>query len=192
MVLLIDNYDSFTYNLYQYIARYEKDIKVVRNDEITIKETEKIKPSHIVISSGPKKPTDAGQSIDIIKHFYKDIPILGISLGHQCIGVAFGAKLNSSKKIFHGKTSIIMHKGTNVFEGIKNPMKVARYHSLVLDMDTIPDCFEIAAITEDKELMAIYHKEYPLVGLQFNPESIYTPEGMKIIGNFLGKEPNIC
>ncbi len=145
-------------------------------------------PSHIVISSGPGTPQKAGLCMDIIKNFYKKIPILGVGLGHQCIGLAFGAKLIQSKKLSHGKTSIVMHKGMNIFEEIKNPMRVGRYHSLVLDMDTISDCFEIAAITEDKEVMAIFHKEYPLVGVQFNPESINTPEGQKIIENFLKKE----
>ncbi|HOQ16461.1 MAG TPA: aminodeoxychorismate/anthranilate synthase component II [Defluviitaleaceae bacterium] len=192
MVLLIDNYDSFTYNLYQYIGAYKKEIKVVRNDEITIEEIEKMNPSHIVISSGPGTPQKAGLCMDIIKNFYKKIPILGVGLGHQCIGLAFGAKLIQSKKLSHGKTSIVMHKGMNIFEEIKNPMRVGRYHSLVLDMDTISDCFEIAAITEDKEVMAIFHKEYPLVGVQFNPESINTPEGQKIIENFLKKELILC
>ncbi len=192
MVLLIDNYDSFTYNLYQYIGAYKKEIKVVRNDEITIEEIEKMNPSHIVISSGPGTPQKAGLCMDIINNFYKKIPILGVGLGHQCIGLAFGAKLIQSKKLSHGKTSIVMHKGMNIFEEIKNPMRVGRYHSLVLDMDTISDCFEIAAITEDKEVMAIFHKEYPLVGVQFNPESINTPEGQKIIENFLKKELILC
>ncbi|WP_058486038.1 anthranilate synthase component II [Defluviitalea phaphyphila] len=192
MVLLIDNYDSFTYNLYQYIGRYEKNIKVVRNDEISIEEIEDINPDYIVLSPGPKTPKEAGICVDVVKRFYKKIPILGICLGHQCIGAAFKAKIVHAKKLFHGKSSIIMHKGTRIFKGIKNPMKAARYHSLAVDINTIPDCFEVAATTEDKEVMAIFHKEYPLFGLQFHPESIYTPDGMKIIENFLRKEDELC
>lgn len=192
MILLIDNYDSFTYILYQYMGQYKKKIIVARNNEITLKEIEEIAPEYIVISPGPKTPKDAGICVDVIKNFYKEIPILGICLGHQCIGAAFGARITRAKHLFHGKTSIIMHKGINVFEGIKNPMKATRYHSLAIDIHTIPDCFEIGATTEDKEVMAIFHKEYPLIGLQFHPESIYTPDGMKIIKNFLRKEPIVC
>jgi len=192
MVLLIDNYDSFTYNLYQYIGKYEKNIKVVRNDEITIEEIEDLNPDHIVISPGPKSPKEAGICIEVIKHFHDKIPILGICLGHQCIGAAFGAEITYAKQLVHGKASKIFHKGIVVFSGIENPMQGARYHSLAVRLDTIPDCFEIAAMTEDEEVMSIIHKEYPLIGLQFHPESIYTPDGIKIIKKFLEKERVIC
>ena len=192
MVLFIDNYDSFTYNLYQYIGKYEKNIKVVRNDEITIEEIEDLNPDHIVISPGPKSPKEAGICIEVIKHFHDKIPILGICLGHQCIGAAFGAEITYAKQLVHGKASKIFHKGIGVFSGIENPMQGARYHSLAVRLDTIPDCFEIAAMTEDEEVMSIIHKEYPLIGLQFHPESIYTPDGIKIIKKFLEKERVIC
>lgn len=188
MVLLIDNYDSFTYNLYQYIGKYEKNIEVVRNDEISLEEIEALNPDHIVLSPGPKTPKEAGICIEVIKKFYDKIPILGICLGHQCIGAAFGADITYAKELVHGKSSQIIHKGIDVFSGIEKPMKAARYHSLAVRLDTIPDCFEIAAITEDEEVMSIIHKEYPLVGLQFHPESIYTPDGITIIKNFLEKE----
>jgi len=188
MVLLIDNYDSFTYNLYQYIGKYEKNIEVVRNDEISLEEREALSPDHIVLSPGPKTPKEAGICIEVIKKFYDKIPILGICLGHQCIGAAFGAEITYAKELVHGKTSLIIHKGIDVFSGIANPMMAARYHSLAINPVTIPDCFEIAAITEDEEVMSIIHKEYPLVGLQFHPESIYTPDGITIIKNFLEKE----
>lgn len=192
MILLIDNYDSFTYNLYQYLGKYEKNIKVVRNDEISLEEIEELSPDYIVLSPGPKTPKEAGICIDVIKKFHNKIPILGICLGHQCIGAAFGAEITYAKELVHGKASIIMHKGMDVFEGIENPMKVARYHSLAVSMDSIPDCFYIGATTQDKEVMAIIHKKYPLVGLQFHPESIYTPDGIKIIENFLEKERVVC
>ena len=185
MILLIDNYDSFTYNLYQYMGIFTSDIKVVRNDKITIEEIEKMNPDKIVLSPGPKAPKDAGICLDVVKYFAGKKPILGICLGHQTIGEAFGATVSYAKKVFHGKQSSIEHDGTGIFEGINSPIKVARYHSLAIIEETMPDCLEVTAKTEDGEIMAIKHKEYPVVGLQFHPESIYTEHGKKIIENFV-------
>lgn len=185
MILLIDNYDSFTYNLYQYLGEFDSDIKVVRNDEITVEEIEEINPDRIVISPGPKSPKEAGICIETIKKYYKKYPILGICLGHQSIGEAFGATVTYAKELYHGKFSMIEHDGSGVFQGIESPMKVARYHSLAVLEETLPDCIKVQSRTEDGEIMAMCHKEYPLVGLQFHPESIYTPEGMKLISNFI-------
>lgn len=185
MILLIDNYDSFTYNLYQYMGIFTSDIKVVRNDKITVEEIEKMNPDKIVLSPGPKAPKDAGICLDVVKYFAGKKPILGICLGHQTIGEAFGATVSYAKKVFHGKQSSIEHDGTGIFEGINSPIKVARYHSLAIIEETMPDCLEVTAKTEDGEIMAIKHKEYPVVGLQFHPESIYTEHGKKIIENFV-------
>lgn len=185
MILLIDNYDSFTYNLYQYLGTFDSDIKVVRNDEITVEDIRKINPDKIVISPGPKSPKEAGICVETIKTYYKEYPILGICLGHQSIGEAFGATVSYAKQLYHGKFSMIEHDGKGIFKGIESPMKVARYHSLAIIDGTLPECFNIQSKTDDGEIMAISHKEYPLVGLQFHPESIYTPEGMKLIENFI-------
>lgn len=185
MILLIDNYDSFVYNLYQYIGSIDDNVVVYRNDEISIDEIKKLKPSKIVLSPGPKAPKDAGICIELIKELYKTYPILGICLGHQAIGEAFGATVSYAKSLFHGKYSYINHNGKGIFEGIKNPVKVARYHSLAILPETLGNEFEIQAKTEDGEIMAICHKEYPLIGLQFHPESVYTEEGLKMVENFL-------
>lgn len=185
MILLIDNYDSFTYNLYQYMGIFNDDIKVVRNDKITLEEIKELAPERIVLSPGPKSPKEAGICIDVIKEFYDKVPILGICLGHQCIGEAFGATVTYAKKIFHGKQSVISHKGDSVFTGIDTPIKVARYHSLAVQKDDLPDCLKILAETEDGEIMAVHHKDYPVVGLQFHPESIYTDHGKRMIENFI-------
>ncbi len=187
MILLIDNYDSFTYNLYQYMGIFTTDIKVVRNDKITIKEIEQLNPDKIVLSPGPKSPKEAGICLDTVKYFSGKKPILGICLGHQTIGEAFGATVSYAKTIFHGKQSVIEHDGTGIFEGINSPIKVARYHSLAIVEDTIPDCLKVTAKTEDGEIMAIEHKEYPVIGLQFHPESVYTEHGKKLIENFIDK-----
>lgn len=184
MILLIDNYDSFVYNLYQYLGTLNPEIKVYRNDKITIEEIRALNPTHIVLSPGPKAPKDAGICIELIKELYKEYPILGICLGHQAIGAAFGAKVTYAKELFHGKFSMIEHKGEGIFNGIDSPCKVARYHSLAVDSSGLEE-FEILAKTDDDEIMAMEHKEFPLVGLQFHPESIYTPEGIKMIKNFL-------
>ena len=185
MILLIDNYDSFTYNLYQFIGIFNDDIKVVRNDCTTIEEIEKLNPESIIISPGPKSPKEAGICLDVIRHFAGKKPILGICLGHQCIGEAFGGTVSHAKKIFHGKQSVIEHTGDSVFTGIGNNIKVARYHSLAIMPDSLPDCLSVIAKTEDGEIMAVKHKESPVVGLQFHPESIYTEHGKRIIENFL-------
>lgn len=185
MILLIDNYDSFTYNLYQYMGIFTTDIVVKRNDAITIEDIEKLNPEKIVISPGPKSPNDAGICLEVIKHFGGKKPILGICLGHQCIGEAYGATVSYAKKIFHGKQSLIEHNGKDLFEGIASPIKVARYHSLAIVEDTMPECLEVTAKTEDGEIMAIKHREYPVFGLQFHPESIYTEHGKKMVENFI-------
>ena len=185
MILLIDNYDSFTYNLYQYMGIFTDDIKVVRNDKITIEQIEEMNPDKIVLSPGPKAPKDAGICLEAVRHFAGKKPILGICLGHQTIGEAFGATVSYAKKIFHGKQSVIEHDGTGIFEGINSPIKVARYHSLAIMEDTIPDCLTVIAKTDDGEIMAIKHREFPIIGLQFHPESIYTEHGKKMIENFI-------
>lgn len=185
MILLIDNYDSFTYNLYQYIGTFTGDIQVVRNDKITIEEIEEMNPDKIVLSPGPKSPKEAGICMEVVKSFTGKKPILGICLGHQCIGEALGGRVSYAKKIFHGKQSKIEHGGTSIFTGIDTPMKVARYHSLAVQKEDLPDCLEIMAQTEDGEIMAIRHKEYPVIGLQFHPESIYTEHGKRLIENFV-------
>ena len=185
MILLIDNYDSFTYNLYQYMGIFNDDIKVVRNDKITIEEIKALTPERIVLSPGPKSPKEAGICIDAVIEFYDKIPILGICLGHQSIGEAFGATVSYAKKIFHGKQSEITHTGDSVFTGIDSPIKVARYHSLAVKKEGLPDCLRILAETDDGEIMAMRHKEYPVVGLQFHPESIYTEHGKRMLENFI-------
>jgi anthranilate synthase component 2 len=185
MILLIDNYDSFTYNLYQYIGIFNDDIKVVRNDKITIDEIKELDPESIVLSPGPKSPKEAGICMDVVREFTGKEPILGICLGHQAIGEALGGTVSYAKKLYHGKQSLIEHDGTSVFTGINSPIKVARYHSLAVQREDLPDCLRILAETEDGEIMAIRHKEYPVVGLQFHPESIYTEHGKRIIENFV-------
>ena len=185
MILLIDNYDSFTYNLYQFIGIFNSDVKVVRNDKTTIEEIEKMNPEKIVISPGPKSPRDAGICLDVIKHFAGKKPILGICLGHQCIGEAFGATVSHAAKICHGKKSAVKHDGKGMFKGIESPVNVARYHSLAIVRETMPECLEVTATTEDGEIMAVSHKEYQVHGLQFHPESIYTEHGKRMIENFV-------
>lgn len=185
MILLIDNYDSFTYNLYQYIGTFEPDIKVVRNDKITIKEIELLNPERIVLSPGPKGPHQAGICIDVVKKFYDKKPILGICLGHQSIGVAFGANVSYAKEILHGKQSIIEHDQESLFAGISSPLKIARYHSLAISEKDLPNCLKVLARTKDGEIMAMRHEKYPVIGLQFHPESIYTNHGKRIIENFI-------
>lgn len=185
MILLIDNYDSFTYNLYQYIGTFTKDIVVKRNDKITIEEIEKMHPDRIILSPGPKAPKDAGICLEVIKKFYQTIPILGICLGHQCIGEAFGGVVSYAKELFHGKQSEITHDETGIFRGIDSPVLVARYHSLAVDPETLPECLKVTAYTKDGEIMAMRHTKYPVVGLQFHPESIYTQHGKRMVENFI-------
>lgn len=185
MILLIDNYDSFTYNLYQYIGIFTDDIKVVRNDKITLQEIYDMKPDKIVLSPGPKSPKEAGICMDLVKEFYDKIPILGICLGHQCIGEALGGTVSYAKALFHGKQSVINHDGSSVFFGIDSPIKIARYHSLAVQNDDLPADLCVLATTEDGEIMAMRHMKYPVVGLQFHPESIYTEHGKRMIENFI-------
>jgi anthranilate synthase component 2 len=186
MVVLVDNYDSFTYNLYQYIGEFDSNIKVFRNDEITGEEILALNPDRVVISPGPKTPEEAGNCIEIIKTVSGKIPLMGVCLGHQSIAVAFGATVSNAKTLCHGKASMAEHNGTGIFEGIESPMQVARYHSLSIVASTVPDCLEVTS-TADGEIMSIRHKTMPVVGLQFHPESIYTPEGKKLIENFIVK-----
>jgi anthranilate synthase component II len=186
MVLLIDNYDSFSYNLYQVIGAIESDIKVVRNDEISVDEIKRLAPSRLVISPGPGKPSDAGICIEAVKRLYSSIPILGICLGHQAIYEAFGGTVSYASKLMHGKSSQINLDVENaLFKELPPVIKAARYHSLVGIESTLPDALKITARTDDGEIMAVCHKEYPVYGLQFHPESILTPDGGIIIKNFL-------
>lgn len=183
MILLVDNYDSFTYNLYQLIRNEGFSVVVKKNDEIILENICEMKPEKIIISPGPKRPKDAGISMEVISHFYKTIPILGICLGHQCIGQLFGAKIVHAKEVLHGKISKIVHSGKGVFENIKNPLSAARYHSLALEK--VPKKFNLCAWTDDGEIMAIQHKEYPLYGIQFHPESFMTECGDILMKNFI-------
>lgn len=208
MLLMIDNYDSFTYNLVQYFGELGEDVLVYRNDKITIKDIEKINPERIVISPGPCTPREAGISIDVIKHFAGKIPILGVCLGHQSIGAAFGGEIIRAPNLMHGKTSLIYHDGKTIFEGLPNPFEATRYHSLVIKQETIPDCLEITAWTyvsqesrvESREsdinseiripeseiiIMGVRHKEFILEGVQFHPESILTTVGKDLLRNFI-------
>ncbi len=185
MILMIDNYDSFTYNLYQYVGIFTPEIKVVRNDELTVEEIAELDPEKIILSPGPKSPKEAGICMDVVKAFYKEKPILGICLGHQCIGEAFGGTVSYAKELFHGKQSLIEHSGSSLFRGIDSPIQVARYHSLAVQQEDLPQCLDVLARTEDGEIMAIRHKEYPVVGLQFHPESVFTEHGKRIIENFV-------
>lgn len=189
MILLIDNYDSFTYNLYQYIGEFA-EVKVVRNDAITIDEIKELNPKGIVISPGPGTPDDAGVSIEVIQKLGSKYPILGICLGHQSIAQAYGGKVVRAEQIYHGKTSKISVKGKIIFEGIPRKIEVMRYHSLIVDNKSLPDCLDVIGSTVDDNLiMALKHKEYEVYGLQFHPESIYTPKGKHIISNFI---INVC
>lgn len=182
---MIDNYDSFTYNLVQYFGELGAKVIVYRNDKITLNEIKSLNPEKIVISPGPGDPIHAGISVDVIKEFHKTIPILGVCLGHQAIGEAFGGKIVRAKNIMHGKTSEIHHDGKTIFRNIKNPFVATRYHSLIVDKSSLPSCFEISAWTKNDEIMGLRHKEYKVEGVQFHPESILTKEGLKILGNFL-------
>ena len=187
MILIMDNYDSFTYNLYQYIGIFQRDVKVVRNDKITLKEIEDLNPEKIILSPGPGNPKGAGICVDLVKYFYRKIPILGICLGHQCIGEAFGAEITYAKELMHGKQSSIYHQGDSIFKGIPSPVLVARYHSLGVDEKQLSKDIKILAKTADGEIMAMEHKEYPVVGIQFHPESIYTEHGKRMIENFINR-----
>jgi anthranilate synthase component 2 len=184
-ILLIDNYDSFTYNLYHYLSALKCKVEVYRNDKIKISKINKKKYQKIVISPGPGNPNQAGSCLKIVKNFYKIIPILGVCLGHQVIGQVFGSKIIPAKKLMHGKTSLIKHDGTGVFKGIKKTINATRYHSLIIDRKTLGKDLLITAETKDKVIMGVMHKKYKIHGVQFHPESIKTPEGMKLLKNFL-------
>ncbi len=187
MLLMIDNYDSFTYNLVQYFMELGEDVLVFRNDAVTIEEIESLSPERIVISPGPCDPEKAGISVDVISHFASQLPILGVCLGHQCIGRAFGAKVVRAGRLMHGKTSMVYHDGRTIFEGIENPFRANRYHSLILTREDLPEDFEVSAWTEQDEVMGIRHRKYAVEGVQFHPESILTDAGKDILRNFLLK-----
>ncbi|HEY2492370.1 MAG TPA: aminodeoxychorismate/anthranilate synthase component II [Paenibacillus sp.] len=185
MILVIDNYDSFTYNLVQYLGELGEEVKVFRNDEIDIAGITALAPDHILISPGPCTPNEAGISLETIQHFKGIIPIFGVCLGHQAIGQAFGGNVIRAERLMHGKTSPIHHHGTSVFEGLQSPFTATRYHSLLVERASLPDCLEITAETEEGEIMGLRHKEYQIEGVQFHPESIITDHGHKMLSNFL-------
>jgi len=190
MILMLDNYDSFTYNVVQYLAELKADVHVYRNDQITIAEIERLAPEKIVISPGPCTPNEAGISVDAIKYFAGKIPILGICLGHQSIGQAFGGEIIRAKQVMHGKTSMIHHNSSGVFENLTNPYEATRYHSLVINQSTLPDCLEVTAWTQNDdgsidEIMGVRHKQLAVEGVQFHPESILTQHGHDLLENFL-------
>ena len=186
MILLIDNYDSFSYNLYQLVGEINPDIRVIRNDEMTVEEIENLSPEKIIISPGPGKPEDAGICIDVIKHFAGKVPILGVCLGHQAICKAFGAAVSHAKSIMHGKESVIKTDTSSlIFKGLPKNITVARYHSLAAVDSTMPDCLKITATSDDGEIMAVEHRHFHVYGLQFHPESIMTPDGMTMLRNFM-------
>ncbi len=186
MIVMIDNYDSFTYNLVQYLSAWEHDIRVFRNDAISLGEIERLKPDQIVISPGPSSPEHAGISVDAVRHFAGKVPLLGVCLGHQAIGHAFGGNIVHARRLMHGKTSRIMHDGLDLFRGMSNPFEATRYHSLVIERETCPECLDITAWSDDdQEIMGVRHKEFRLWGVQFHPESILTAEGKTLLKNFL-------
>ena len=185
MILLIDNYDSFTYNLVQLIEPMGQEVKVFRNDEIDVPAIKSFSPAHLMISPGPCTPDKAGISIKAVQEYGKNIPTLGVCLGHQAIGEAYGGKVIRADRIMHGKTSMISHNGKGIFRGLPNPFEAVRYHSLIVEKKSLPDCFEITAWTKEGEIMGLRHKEYPVYGVQFHPESILCEDGKKIVKNFL-------
>ena len=186
MILLIDNYDSFTYNLYQYIGELNSEIKVVRNDKINLDEIKTLSPSHIVLSPGPGFPASAGITIPLIREFGGKIPILGVCLGHQAIGEAFGGKVIHAKQLMHGKSSLVkVDNDSKLFKGLSGEITAARYHSLIVETESLPECLKVTATAENGEIMGLEHKEFAVYGIQFHPESIMTPDGKKILANFL-------
>ncbi len=188
MILMIDNFDSFTYNLVQYIGELGQEIRVERNNAICVDEIEAMSPDKIVISPGPCTPNEAGISVETIQRFAGRIPILGVCLGHQCIGHAFGGRIIRASKLMHGKTSMISHDTKGVFAGLPDPFEATRYHSLVIERSSIPDCLEITAESEDGEIMGVRHRSLDVEGVQFHPESVLTREGMKLLANFVGEQ----
>jgi anthranilate synthase component 2 len=190
MLILIDNYDSFTYNLVQYFEILKQDVRVFKNDEISIAQIASMKPDHLVISPGPGNPDQAGISVDILKHFAGQVPILGVCLGHQCIGQFYGARIVQANQIMHGKISAIKHTQTGLFSNLNNPLPVTRYHSLVIDPSSLPDCLAITAQDEKGEIMAVSHRTLPVHGVQFHPESVLSEQGIEMLGNFIDKSKN--
>ena len=185
MILMIDNYDSFTYNLVQYLGQLGEEVAVRRNDEITLVEIEAMKPEAIFLSPGPCSPEQAGITCDVVRTFHTKVPIMGVCLGHQAIGYSFGGRVVRAGRIMHGKTSPILNDGRTIFKGLSSPFPAGRYHSLLVERETLPECLEISAETEEGEIMGLRHKRWPVEGIQFHPESILTPGGKRIIKNFL-------
>jgi para-aminobenzoate synthetase component II len=190
MILLIDNYDSFTFNLVQFLGELGGNCQVYRNDQVDLSEVEALEPERMVISPGPCTPREAGISQEAILRMAGRIPILGVCLGHQCIGSAYGGRILRAERLMHGKSSLIYHDGKTLFKGLSNPFQAIRYHSLLIDRETLPDCLEITAETKEKEIMGVRHKKFAVEGVQFHPESIMTQEGKKLLNNFLGMEGN--
>ena len=188
MLALIDNYDSFTYNLYQYLCELGQEVEVVRNDKTSIEEIAGWQPEQIIVSPGPCTPKEAGISVDVIRHFGPLLPVLGVCLGHQCIGAAYGGVVGSAGEIMHGKSSMIHHDGKGVYKGLPNPFEAIRYHSLAIQKEDFPDSLEVTAQTDNGIIMGVRHKEYSVEGFQAHPESIMTPEGKNLLRNFLGQE----
>lgn len=189
MLLMIDNYDSFTYNLVQYLGELGQEVRVYRNDEITVDEIERLKPAYIVISPGPCTPNEAGISVAVVTRFAGRLPILGVCLGHQSIGQAYGGRIVHARSLMHGKTSMIHHADVGVFRGLTNPFEATRYHSLVVDRETLPECLEITAWTEDGDIMGMRHREADVEGVQFHPESILTQHGHDLLRHFIARRP---
>jgi len=187
MLVLIDNYDSFTYNVYQYLSELGEEVIVLRNDETTVEQIERLKPERIVVSPGPSNPQNAGISNDVIRYFGKRMPLLGVCLGHQCIGYSYGGVVSSAQKIMHGKSSLVHHDNVGVFAGIPNPFSAIRYHSLAIRRENMPDCLQVTAWTDDGEIMGVRHKQHPVEGVQFHPESFMTEHGKDILKNFLAR-----
>ena len=188
MLALIDNYDSFTYNLYQYLCELGQEVEVVRNDKTTIEEITGWQPERIIVSPGPCTPKEAGISVDVIRHFGPLLPVLGVCLGHQCIGAAYGGVVGYAGEIMHGKSSMIHHDGKGVYKGLSNPFEAIRYHSLAIQQEDFPECLDVTARTDNGIIMGVRHKEYSVEGFQAHPESIMTPEGKNLLRNFLGQE----
>jgi anthranilate synthase/aminodeoxychorismate synthase-like glutamine amidotransferase len=191
MILMIDNYDSFTYNLVQYLGELGAAVRVYRNDQITVAEIERLAPTKIVISPGPCTPTEAGISCEVIREFAGRVPLLGVCLGHQCIGEVFGGEIVRAPALFHGKTSMIYHDGKTIFRGLPRPFEATRYHSLVIRRESLPDCLEVSAETDDGVIMGVRHRQLLVEGVQFHPESILTREGKQLLGNFLSQAPAV-
>lgn len=185
MILMIDNYDSFTFNIVQYLEQMGEDVVVFRNDKVTVDRIDKLKPQVIFLSPGPGTPRDAGVTVDVVREFHKTIPIMGICLGHQSIGYAFGGEIVRAGRIMHGKVSPVHHDGKTIFTGLPDPFTAGRYHSLVVRPETLPSCLEVSARTAEGEIMGLRHKEFPVEGIQFHPESVLTPQGKRILRNFL-------